>query len=63
MSTRANILALTDVIQSVWGLELQELDLGKSSVLIRVLQTLRILKSELIAEREKRLGVVKGGEG
>lgn len=55
MSNSTNINTLTSIINSLWEMEIKELDLGKADKLYTTLYELRAIKENMIAEREKRL--------
>jgi hypothetical protein len=61
MSTKANIDQLDITIQHLWSLQLNELNLSKADILFSSLTTLREIRKDMIAEREKRILSSNGG--
>jgi hypothetical protein len=58
MSNSTNINKLNSVLRSLWELELTEYYLGKADVLTSAINTLRAIREEMIAEREKRIASI-----
>jgi hypothetical protein len=58
MSNSANINKLNSVLLSLWELELNEYYLGKADVLSSAIQTLQVIREEMIVEREKRIASI-----
>ena len=61
MSTKANIDELECIIQHLWSLQLNELNLSKADILFTTMAKLRDIRKEMIAEREKRILSSNGG--
>lgn len=61
MSTKANIDELECIIQHLWSLQLNELNLSKADILFSSMTRLRAIRKEMIAEREKRILSSNGG--
>ena len=55
MSNSTNLNKLNAVLQTLWNLEINELDLGKAHTLTLVMNDLRQIQKEMVVEREKRI--------
>lgn len=58
MSNSTNINKLNSVLRCLWELELSEYHLGKADVLTNVINIIRAVREEMIAEREKRIASI-----